>query len=217
MGYAESCQLLERLTEARAVGEIEDTILVLEYPPVITIGQSPKYKAEHLLVSEDVLTQEGISVYHTKRGGGITYHGPGQLVCYPIFDLKSKRLTVRQYIHGLEEVVIRTLARFNLSATRSSMAGISVGDDEICAIGICISRHISGHGFALNVNTNLRHFSLIVPCGVVGKSTTSVARLLGYDMPLHAFVRPLIDSFRSVFNLNIKLRPRTLLARYYEE
>ena len=216
VGYISSCQLLDRLAKARAAGEIPDTVLLLEHPPVFAIGRSG-YKPEHILVSREVLAQEGISVYHTNRGGGITYHGPGQLVCYPVFDLQRKGLSARRYVHDLEEAVIMTLARFNLSAGRSSVPGISVGNEEICAIGIHVSHSITKHGFALNVSTDLRHFSYIAPCGALGKGITSVARLLGYELPLQAFVGPLVDSFRLVFNLDITLQSPRLLQKYHEK
>ena len=213
--YISSCRLLERLAKRRAADEIPDMILLLEHLPVFTTGRRG-YKPEHIRVSSVILDREGIPIHRSNRGGGITYHGPGQLVCYPVFDLRSMGLNIRQYIAALEEVVIVALARFNIPARPAPTTGIVVDEQEICAIGIHLSRDVTTHGFALNVNTDLDYFSHIAPCGVIGKHVTSVARLLGHQVPLPAFVEPLIDAFGSVFNLEVRLESPEQLEEYGE-
>jgi lipoate-protein ligase B len=212
--YRQACRLQEHLREERYLGEIPDTILILQHPPVLTVGRSG-YQPEHIHVTEAILKQEGISIFHANRGGGITYHGPGQLVCYPIFDLRRRELTVRQYIHNLEEVIINCLAHFDIPAERAvSAPGVWVQDAEIASIGIHISRGITMHGLTLNVNSDLRHFSYIAACGVPGKKITTVARISGTERPTEHFIPPLIRSFSRVFNLDITQEPYRLLDGY---
>jgi len=214
--YARASQLQEQLLQARHAGQIDDVILILEHFPVLTIGKSG-YRPDHIFVAKETLDLEYIAICHTKRGGGITYHGPGQLVCYPIFNLQSKGFTVRQYIHCLEEVIINLLTRFNIDAQKSPYTpGVWVGDKEISSIGIYVSRGITMHGFTLNINNELRPFSYIAPCGVSGKKFTSVAQICGIEIPFENFVTPLISAFCHVFNVTISQKQPELLDEYYE-
>ncbi len=216
--YRRACHLQEQLRNARHQGEISnDIILILQHPPVMAVGKSG-HQPEHLLVTEERLKQEGIPVCHSSRGGGITYHGPGQLVGYPIFDLKSRGLTVRQYIYNLEEVVIKTLARFDIPARRVPDApGVWVNDAEISSIGIHVSHGITTHGFTLNVNTDLRRFAYIAVCGVLDKKITSVAQISGVEPSIEDFITPIIQSFNQVFNLDIQPGETTLLNEYSDK
>jgi lipoyl(octanoyl) transferase len=201
---------------ARHAGQINDLILILEHFPVLTIGKSG-YRPDHILVTKETLDLERIAICYTKRGGGVTYHGPGQLVCYPIFNLQNKGFTVRQYIRFLEEVIINVLGGFNINAQRSPRApGVWVEDREISSIGIYVSRGITMHGFTLNVSNKLRPFSYIAPCGVPGKKLTSVAQISGIEIPVDDFIAPLISAFCHVFNVKINQRQSGLLDGYYE-
>lgn len=203
VGYREAYHLQRRLLRERFDSEIEDTVLLLEHPPTITIGKSGKL--ENVLVSQTQLAREGISLFFTDRGGDVTYHGPGQLVAYPIIDLRQRGRDIHRYVHDLEEVVIRTLSSFSIGAGRDeSHAGVWVKDEEIAAIGLSIKKWITMHGIALNVNTNLGHFSLINPCGFSGKKATSMAKLLSQDIPMEAVAESLIAHFSEVFNVHIE-------------
>jgi lipoyl(octanoyl) transferase len=214
--YSRASQLQEQLLEACYAGQINDLILILEHYPVLTIGKSG-CKPEHIRVASDTLDREGISICHTNRGGGITCHAPGQLVCYPIFNLRNKGITVRQYIHYLEEVIINSLAYFDISAQRSPHTpGVWVDDKEIASIGIHVSRGITTHGFTINVNNEIRPFSYIAPCGVQGKKFTSVARIAGTDISVEDFISPLRLTFHHISNLKINQRQFELLNKYYD-
>ncbi len=178
--YAPMHALQERLLEARIADEIADTLLIVEHPPVITLGRSAK--AEHLRVSQAYLAQQGIELVEIGRGGDITYHGPGQLVCYPIFDLKPDRQDVRRYVRDLEEVMIRTAGVFGIEAQRiQGLNGAWVEARKIGAVGVRIRHWVTMHGFALNVHTDLQAFDAIVPCGIHDKSVTSLSAELGAD------------------------------------
>lgn len=177
--YAQAHHLQERLVVARQRGLVPDTLLVLEHPPVITLGRGAK--EANLLVPREGLRARGVDVHDVGRGGDVTYHGPGQMVCYPILDLAPDRQDVRRYVRDLEETMIGLAADYGLSAER--IAGMNgtwlrsseLGDRKIGAIGVRISRWITMHGLAFNVSTNLGHFGLIVPCGIEGKGVTSLA------------------------------------------
>jgi len=183
--YAEALALQKRVVAARKADAIADTLLVCEHPHVITQGRNGK--REHLLVSEQVLRQKGMDYYETSRGGDITYHGPGQIVGYPILNLGAIRRDVVWYVRTLEEAMIHATAEFGITAERvAGKTGIWVraGDTEekLAAIGVHISRWVTSHGFAYNVSTDLRNFQLIVPCGIAGRRATSLEKLLGRDM-----------------------------------
>jgi len=183
--YAEALALQKRVVAARKADAIADALLVCEHPHVITQGRNGK--REHLLVSEQVLRQKGMDYYETSRGGDITYHGPGQIVGYPILNLGAIRRDVVWYVRTLEEAMIHATAEFGITAERvAGKTGIWVraGDTEekLAAIGVHISRWVTSHGFAYNVSTDLRNFELIVPCGIAGRRATSLQKLLGRDM-----------------------------------
>jgi len=183
--YAEALALQKRVVAARKADAIADTLLVCEHPHVITQGRNGK--REHLLVSEQVLRQKGMDYYETSRGGDITYHGPGQIVGYPILNLGAIRRDVVWYVRTLEEAMIHATAEFGITAERvAGKTGIWVRagntEEKLAAIGVHISRWVTSHGFAYNVSTDLRNFQLIVPCGIAGRRATSLEKLLGRDM-----------------------------------
>ena len=178
VGYENALATQERLAEARHGGTAGDTLLLLEHAPVVTLGRG--FKREHLLFTEDALRARGVEVFAASRGGDVTYHGPGQLVGYPVLDLKPDRCDVRRYVRDLEEAMIRALADLGVVAERMPGAiGVFVGRDKIGAIGVHISRWITTHGFALNVSTDLSYTDLIVPCGLKQCGATSVEKILG--------------------------------------
>src|SRR5216684_3927906 len=182
MGYAEAYALQKRIAAARKAGAIEDVLLLCGHPHVITLGRNGK--REYLLASEHVLRQKGVEFHVTDRGGDITYHGPGQIVGYPILNLGEIRRDVLWYVRTLEEAMIRATAEFGITAERiAGKTGIWVRagntEEKLAAIGVHISRWVTSHGFAYNVSTDLRNFDLIVPCGIADRKTTSLEKLLG--------------------------------------
>ena len=199
-GYEEALQLQKQLVEERKQGRIPDQLLLLEHPPVITLGVKTRNDLSHVLRTPEALASMGVGLFETGRGGDVTYHGPGQLVGYPIFDLKPDRCDVHQYVRDLEEALIRAVAHFGVSAGRvQGLTGIWVGDEKLAAIGVRISRWVTSHGFALNVNTDLSQFGLIVPCGITDKGVTSLARLLGRTIPMDEVEDAVVASFQAVF------------------
>lgn len=178
MPYADALALQRALVEDRRTDRIGDILLLVEHPPVLTSGVRGDGGRSHILASLDALAARGIEVHETGRGGDITYHGPGQIVGYPIISLKPDRLDVHRYVRDLEEVLIRAAADFGIDATRvPGLTGVWVGEHKLAAIGVRISRWITSHGFALNVTANLEDFDLIVPCGIADRGVTSLARL----------------------------------------
>jgi len=205
--YHKGLLLQERLLDSRKSGAIPDVLLLFQHPSVFTMGRSGI--VENIIVPEETLVKEGIPVFHTNRGGDITYHGPGQLVAYPILNLREDGLTVHQYVWDLEEIVIRTLADFGIGAQRiSGRRGVWVGRQKICALGLRISREVSMHGFALNVNTNLKYFTYIIPCGITGVSITSVSKLLGHEVEIGEIQENLLRHFSQVFRLTLEYGER---------
>jgi len=201
IGYEEGLALQRQLVEDRKAGRIGDQLLLLEHPPVITLGVKTRNDRSHVLESPEGLASLGVGLFEAGRGGDVTYHGPGQLVGYPIIDLKPDRCDVHRYVRDLEEVLIRSVARFGIQAGRvTGLTGIWVGDEKLAAIGVRISRWITSHGFALNVNTNLEHFRLIVPCGIPDKGVTSMQRLLGREVPMAEVEAAIGDEFRARFD-----------------
>jgi lipoyl(octanoyl) transferase len=181
--YGEAVELQRQLVEQRRAGEIPDQLLLLEHPPVITLGVKTRNDRSHVLATPDQLARQGVEIFETGRGGDVTYHGPGQLVGYPIFDLRPDRCDVHQYVRDLEEALIRVAGTFGVTADRiGGLTGVWVGREKLAAIGVRISRWITSHGFAFNVNTQLSHFDLIVPCGIRDKGVTSLSHLL--DRPV---------------------------------
>jgi len=167
---------------------------------VLTLGVRGDGGRSHILVSAEALAARRIDVHETGRGGDITYHGPGQVVGYPIIDLKPDRCDVHRYVRDLEEVLIRTARDFGVESTRvEGLTGVWVGREKVAAIGVRIARWITSHGFAFNVSTDLDYFNLIVPCGIADRGVTSLDRLLGRRIPTTAVEDRLVDNFRAVF------------------
>jgi lipoyl(octanoyl) transferase len=184
--YATALRLQQTLVDLRKAGQVTDTLLLLEHPPVITLGRNAK--RANLLVSEEQAAGAGVEIFECDRGGDVTYHGPGQLVGYPIFDLRgfTPRIGAVDFVRKLEEVLIRTCADFGVATRRvRGMAGVWTlrNEAKIAAIGVHISRGVTSHGFALNVSTDLDHFKLIIPCGIGDKPVTSMDRALGEAYP----------------------------------
>lgn len=212
--YAAAYDLQERVVTARKAGRIPDVLLLCEHPHVITLGRNGKQ--ENLRASNRVLEQMNVEFHATNRGGDITYHGPGQIVGYPILDLTQHRRDVRWYAGQLEEVMIRATADFGLAAHRSD-AGHGVwldapaGEEKLAALGVHLSRWVSSHGFAYNVTTDLRYFDLIVPCGIAGRHATSLERALGRGVGT-AEVKPLLAAhFAEVFSRHMDPQTREQL------
>jgi len=237
LDYATGLRLQQKLVDLRKNGQIGDVLLLLEHPPVITLGRNAK--TANVIASEDLLAQRGVEIFDCDRGGDVTFHGPGQLVGYPIFDLRGfpaengrrKTLGVIEYVRRLEEVLIRTCADFRIPAERvpgltgvwSSSQTTNVGgatgvlarpdqahivcNDEkrakIAALGVHISRSVTSHGFALNVNTDLSFFDLIVPCGIANRPVTSIEKELGHTVPLQDVAHSVARNFGNVFRSQI--------------
>jgi len=175
--YAEGLRLQEASVAGLASGG-KERLLLLEHPHVITLGRNAK--PAHVLAEEAARQAKGVALYATGRGGDVTYHGPGQLVGYPILDLKPDRCDVRRYVRDLEEVLIRVAADFGVEAGRvEGLTGVWVGEEKLAAIGVRIARWVTSHGFAFNVSTDISYFDLIVPCGITGHGVTSLQRLTG--------------------------------------
>jgi lipoyl(octanoyl) transferase len=205
--YAEAYALQKRIVAARKPGAIQDVILFCEHPHVITQGRNGK--REHLLASENVLRQKGVEFFETSRGGDVTYHGPGQIVAYPILNLAAIRRDVVWYVRQLEEAMIRTTAEFGIAAGREAgKTGIWVGEGEssekLGAIGVHISRWVTSHGLAYNVATDLRNFELIVPCGIADRKATSLEKLLQRGVALNEARTKLAKHLGEVFGLELK-------------
>jgi lipoyl(octanoyl) transferase len=176
--YADSLALQRALVEDRSAERIGDVLLLVEHPPVLTVGVRGDGGRSHILASPDALAARGIEIHETGRGGDVTYHGPGQIVGYPIINLKPDRCDVHGYLRDLEEVLIQVAADFGIDAARvPGLTGVWVGEHKLAAIGVRISRWITSHGFALNLAPNLEDFDLIVPCGILDRGVTSLARL----------------------------------------
>ncbi len=200
VSYAAGLELQRQLVEQRSAGEIGDQLLLLEHPPVITLGVKSRNDRAHVVATADALEAEGVEVFETGRGGDVTYHGPGQLVGYPIVDLKPDRCDVHKYVRDLEEVMIRTAAVFGVEASRlPGLSGAWVGNEKLAAIGVRIARWITSHGFAFNVNTSLNHFDFIVPCGITDRGVTSLQKLLGHPVPMHEVEDATESAFGEVF------------------
>ncbi len=201
--YEATLRLQERLRDdLKAAPEERAHLILVEHdPPVITLGRGAD--AAHVTASRERLAREGVEVHESARGGDVTYHGPGQLVGYPILRLDLRGRDVRRYLRDLEEVLIGVLAGFGLEGLRvEGMTGVWVGAEKVAAIGVAISRWVTWHGVAINVDTNLDHFGLIVPCGLRGKSVTSLARLLGRPITV-AEVKPhLVQCLVDVFGFD---------------
>jgi lipoyl(octanoyl) transferase len=202
--YAEALALQRSLVEERRAGAIPDTLLLLEHPHVLTLGVRGDGGRSHILASDEALASRGIEIHETGRGGDITYHGPGQIVGYPIIDLDPDRRDVHRYVRDLEAVLIGVAADYGIEAGRvEGLTGVWVGNEKLAAIGVRIARWITSHGFALNVNTALDHFELIVPCGIADRGVTSLERLLGRPVATAEVELRIIEQFANVFYMNV--------------
>ena len=220
MGYAEAWALQKRVVAARKAAAIEDVLLLCEHPHVITQGRSGK--RENLLASEHVLKQKGVEFHATDRGGDITYHGPGQIVGYPILNLGAIRRDVVWYVRMLEEAMIRATAEFGVAAERvAGKTGIWVKsentEEKLAAIGVHISRWVTSHGFAYNVSTDLRYFDLIVPCGIADRKATSLEKLLGRRVETEEVAPRIAHHLGEVFGLEMKEASRFELLEKLQE
>ena len=214
IGYAEAWALQKRLVAARKANAIEDVLLLCEHPHVITQGRNGK--RENLLASEHVLQQKGVEFHATDRGGDITYHGPGQIVGYPILNLGAIRRDVVWYVRMLEEAMIQATAELGVAAKRvEGKTGIWVryenAEEKLAAIGVHISRWVTSHGFAYNVSTDLRYFDLIVPCGIADRKATSLEKLLGRSVRREEIAPRIAKHFGDVFGHELKETSRTEL------
>lgn len=211
--YGEAHELQERLQRARIRGAAPDTLLLLEHPRTVTLGRGARDDG-NLLLSREALEAQGFSVHEVGRGGDVTYHGPGQIVGYPIVDLAPDRKDVRRYVGDLEELMIRLAAEYDITAGRvEGMNGCWIGDRKIGAIGVRISRWVTMHGFAFNVSTNLSDFGVIVPCGLVGKDVTSLERELGEAPPMSDVLDRLEACFAEIFDADLVREDEAPLSR----
>jgi lipoyl(octanoyl) transferase len=198
--YQAALDLQADLVERRKRNEIPDQLLLLEHPSVITLGVRARRDTTNVLETPESLAARGVALFESGRGGDVTYHGPGQLVGYPILDLKPDRRDVHRYVRDLEEVLIRAVAEFGIAGSRiRGLTGVWVEQDKLAAIGVRISRWVTSHGFALNVNTDLSRFGLIIPCGIADKGVTSMQRLLGRDLLMAEVEDAVIRAFLAVF------------------
>ncbi len=199
VGYAEALRLQAEKVALRKAGAVPDTLLLLEHPHVYTLGRNAR--GENFLVSKESLAAQGAEVFETDRGGDVTYHGPGQLVGYPIFDLTKHRRDISWYMRSLEEVLIRVAADFGIDAGRVQGApGVWVGNEKLVAMGVHVSRWVTSHGFAFNVSTDLCYFENIVPCGLAGRGVTSLEKLLGGPVEMETVIERVVEHFGEVFN-----------------
>jgi lipoate-protein ligase B len=200
--YKDALRLQRELVQARLRDELPDTFLLLEHPAVITIGKSGS--EGNLLLDRNALYQEGFSLFYIDRGGDVTVHNPGQLVCYPIIDIASKGLGPHSYVYSLEEVIIQTLKYFSITAHRlPNYRGVWIGAEKVCSIGVKFDRSVTSHGFALNVNNELNHFTCIYPCGIRDVVMTSVSKVLGREVTVKEVVPHLIERFLFVFQTKV--------------
>lgn len=199
--YQKALDLQEALAAARASGTVPDTLLLLEHPETYTLGRQGN--EANLLVPREALARLGVEIHRTDRGGDVTFHGPGQLVGYPILALGDRAREIKRYIANLEETLIRALASFGVSAQRlPPYPGVWVGEEKIASIGVRVdAQRVTRHGFALNVNTDLRFFHWIVPCGILGKTVTSLSRILGRTLALPEVAEVVADCFGRVFRM----------------
>jgi lipoyl(octanoyl) transferase len=200
VAYADALALQRQLVEERRAGRVGDLLLLLQHPPVITLGVKGDGGRSNVLAADETLAELGVEISETGRGGDVTYHGPGQIVGYPILDLKPDRCDVHRYVRDLEEVMIRVCADYGIAAGRiAGLTGAWIADEKVGAIGVRISRWITSHGFAFNVSTNLADFQLIVPCGIADHGVTSLEKATGRALSIPDVEDHLARHFLSVF------------------
>jgi lipoate-protein ligase B len=200
--FERSLTIQKKLHQMRAEAKIPDTLILVEHQPVITFGKSGK--PANLLVPNDILQRKGIKTYFIERGGDVTFHGPGQIVGYPIFYIKETLAGIRGVIEKLESTLILTLNDFAIQAvTKPKLVGVWVGEEKIASIGIAVKKWVTFHGFAINVNTDLSYFDLIRPCGLDKVKMTSMAKILGKESNLNQVKESIILNFEKVFNIKI--------------
>ena len=196
--YGEVLELQREYARERIAGHRPDTLLLVEHDPVVTLGRSTK--KEHLLLNEQALASRGIELFEIERGGDVTYHGPGQLVGYPIFDLQQHRQDLHWYLRQIEQVLIDALGEMGIDAGRNPPhTGVWVGSRKVASIGVHARQWVTWHGFALNVSTDLSYFDVMVPCGIAGVEMTSVSRELGRLIDLSTVSGHVIDAFAAGF------------------
>jgi len=200
VSYGDALEVQRGLVEDRRAGRVPDLFLLLQHPHVLTLGVRGDGGRSNVLATPERLNALGVELFETGRGGDVTYHGPGQIVGYPILDLRPDRCDVHRYVRDLEEVMIRVTGEFGIRAGRiQGLTGAWVGAEKIGAIGVRISRWITSHGFAFNVNTDLDFFRLIVPCGIADRGVTSLARLTGRPVPVPDVEEMFVRHFGEVF------------------
>lgn len=208
ISYQKAWNLQKELILKRQKDLIPDTVLLCQHPPVYTLGKGGKQ--EHLLADRNLLNRLGAEYVPIDRGGDITFHGPGQLVVYPILKLRDLGVDLHQYLRGLEECSIQTLSQYGVQAGREKgLTGVWVNGAKIAAIGVRLSRWVSMHGIAVNINTEMRYFKHIVPCGIASKPVTSLENLLGRRVPLEDFSSKFAAEFEKEFQLGLKLKPQS--------
>jgi lipoyl(octanoyl) transferase len=209
--YGEAFRLQRAIASARETDNLTDTLITLEHPPVLTLGR--RANQSNIIVPEMLLRAEGVSVYKSSRGGDVTYHGPGQLVGYPIFALRALGLGASDYVHSLERAIIDLLAHYGLQGRQDPhYIGVWVGEEKVAAIGVAISGGISTHGFALNVDPNMAHFRLINPCGITDKGVASLSRLLGRPLSVSEVCPIMVESIGRVFGMKMEVVDPVRLA-----
>jgi len=201
--YADALALQKRLVAARKAGRIGDTLLLLQHPPVITLGV--RGRDAHVLAPRDWLAQHGVEVHRIERGGDATYHGPGQLVGYPIIDLGGYRRDVGWYVSTLAQALVTVLAGLGIAAAyEPATPGVWVGDEKIAALGARIERWVTYHGFGLNVNPDMTHWQWIVPCGIADRGVTSIARQLNRPISVDELIEPVALSIGRAFGVDMR-------------
>ena len=204
VGYEDGLALQRGLVEDRKADRTGDVLLLLQHPAVITLGAKGDGGRANIVATDARLAELGIAVHETGRGGDVTYHGPGQIVGYPILDLRPDRCDVHRYVRDVEEVMIRACAGYGLTASRiKGLTGAWVGADKIGAIGVRISHWVTSHGFAFNVSTDLEHFRLIVPCGIADRGVTSLERATGTTVPMAEAEDAIVREFAAVFDRRV--------------
>ena len=209
--YDEALDLQRRLVKLNQAKFVNDILLLLEHPPLITLGRRANEK--NILATKPQLDMAGIKTFDTDRGGDVTYHGPGQIIGYTIFDLNNYGKDIRQFVRKLEHIFVRLLkSEFNIAASIDPKhTGVWVNGEKILAIGLSVKRYVTMHGFAFNVNTNLDHFGLIVPCGIKDKGVTSLSRLLGCELDLKAITESIESVFCETFEVDCTFRDKDWL------